>query len=277
MTREHPETGADELLVFDVPDEPEFIAVVPGGGIEQGESIEEAALREVREETGLDVELVRELGVAENPGRLEPRFMHVAHYVHASTKGRLPETWEHRVTGHGFESGSRVICRWVPVRADVEVWGLRGKYVHALVRKRVSVYVTRERERRTELLVFDHRGMPEAGTQVPAGRVDAHESLKEGAVREVREETGLEVEILGVLAGPEEHDQAHGVAAHETTAFRATAPADAPPSWEHPVTGTGMDVGLVFECYWVPLDECPPLWGKPDPLVEKLRRSISRG
>jgi ADP-ribose pyrophosphatase YjhB (NUDIX family) len=248
---------------------------VPGGGIDEGESVEEAAVREVKEETGLDVEFVRELGVAENPGRLEPDFIHDAHYVHTSAKGLLPETWEHRITGAGRESGSTVLCRWLPVRADVEVWGLRGAFAHALVRERVSVYVTREWNGETELLVFDHRGMPEAGTQVPAGRVDAHETLEEGALREVEEETGLRVEILGVLADPREHDAVHGVDAHKTTAFRARAQAGGPDSWSHPVTGAGMDVGLVFECRWVPIDECPPLWGKPDPLVEKLRRSIT--
>ncbi len=35
---------------------------LPGGGVEHGETPEEAAVREVREETGYDVELVRLLG-----------------------------------------------------------------------------------------------------------------------------------------------------------------------------------------------------------------------
>jgi ADP-ribose pyrophosphatase YjhB (NUDIX family) len=261
VTREHPVTGADEFLVFDFPGEPAYNAIVPGGGIEEGESVEETAVREAKEETGLNVVFVRRLGELDG-----------AHYVQAAPTGPTPEAWQH----HRPE-GDVVRCRWLPVSADAKVWGRRGDLLHALVRKRVSVYVTRERDDRTELLVFDHRGMPEVPTQVPAGRVDAHESLEAGALREVEEETGLAVEIVRVLASPKEHDLAHGPGAHETTAFHATAGADAPDSWAHDVTGTGMDVGLVFECRWVPIGECPPLWGKPDPLVEKLRRSISRG
>jgi 8-oxo-dGTP pyrophosphatase MutT (NUDIX family) len=261
VTREHPVTGADEFLVFDFPQAPEFSGVVPGGGIEPGERPDETAVREAKEETGLDVVFVRELGTIDG-----------CYYVQAAPAGRTPETWEHERS-----NGIVVHCRWLPVRADAEVWGLRGEYLHALVRKRVSVYVTREREGRTELLVFDHSGMPEVPTQVPAGRVDAHESLEEGALREVEEETGLDVDIVDVLAEPDEHDLVHGIDAHKTTAFRATAPSDGPDSWTYSVTGTGMDVGLVYECRWVPIDECPPLWGKPDPLVEKLRRSISKG
>ena len=37
------------------------------GAVEEGESPEEAAIREAKEETGLDIELERKLGVVENP------------------------------------------------------------------------------------------------------------------------------------------------------------------------------------------------------------------
>ena len=43
--------------------------VVPGGGIEPGETPEDAASREAKEETGLDVELARKLSVSDDAGR----------------------------------------------------------------------------------------------------------------------------------------------------------------------------------------------------------------
>lgn len=50
-----------------------FGMALPGGFVEEGESVEQAAVREMREETGLDVELAGILGVYSAPGR-DPRF-----------------------------------------------------------------------------------------------------------------------------------------------------------------------------------------------------------
>jgi ADP-ribose pyrophosphatase YjhB (NUDIX family) len=234
---------------------------VPGGGVEEGESVQETAVREVNEETGLDVVYVRTLGTIEG-----------SHYVQATPAGPTRETWRHR-----RPESDVVICRWLPVTADAEVWGLRGTFLHALVRKRVVAYVTRERGGRTELLVFDEEDAPDVPTQVPAGRIDSHESLEEGLHREVEEETGLTgIRLVAELADPRKFEQLYGPGAHESHAFHAVAEAGGPDNWEHHVTGTGMDAGFVFLCRWVPLDDCPPLWGEADPLVEELRRSITR-
>jgi 8-oxo-dGTP pyrophosphatase MutT (NUDIX family) len=268
VTREHPATGADEFLVFDVPGQPEFTAIVPGGGIDEGESVEGAAVREAREETGIDVRVLRTLGTAEHPGQREPHHVHHSHFVQATPLESLPDEWEHHITGHGEEAGSLVRCYWLPVRADAEVWGHRGHHLGDLVRKRVVGYVTRDRE----LLVFDHAGT----TQLPAGRIDAHESLEEGLVREVEEETGLAgVHVVGELADAAEFARLYGPGAHESHAFHAVTDAETPGAWEHHVTGTGMDAGIVYPCRWVPLETCPPLWGKPDPLAERLRESLT--
>lgn len=232
---------------------------MPGGGIEEGETIAETAVREVMEETGIEAEFVRVVGVSEDP---------VGHYVELKPTQVLPESWEH------VREDGPVNCRWIPVRANAEVWGLRGDFVHALVRKRVVGYVTRG----SELLVFDHKGMPDVPTQVPAGRVDTRETLEDGLKREVEEETGLTgIRVVAELADAREFERLYGPDAHESHAFHAVVEAAGPDEWEHPVSGTGMDSGLVFLCRWVPLDECPPLWGDADPLVEKLRGSIGKG
>jgi len=180
----------------------------------------------------------------------------------------LPDEWEHHITGDGDEAGSVVRCYWLPVRADAEVWGYRGHFLGDLVRKRVVGYVTRDRE----LLVFDHGGV----TQLPAGRVDPGETLEAGLVREVKEETGVDVEVVSLIADGAEFERFYGPHQHESHVFHAVAVGETPDEWTHHVTGTGMDAGMAMPCRWVPLDEPLLLWGRPDPLVERLRASITK-
>ncbi len=59
---------------------------LPGGIVEYGESVEEALIREVKEETGLDVEIHRLVGVYSDPNR-DPRGHFVSVCFIAIPKG----------------------------------------------------------------------------------------------------------------------------------------------------------------------------------------------
>lgn len=54
---------------------------IPGGFVDYGESLEECAVREAREETGLDVELIHQLGTYSDPSRDARRHTITAVYV----------------------------------------------------------------------------------------------------------------------------------------------------------------------------------------------------
>lgn len=63
---------------------------LPGGFVDVGETVEEAAIREAKEETSLDVELERLVGVYSDPGR-DPRGHNVSVTFLARVAGGEPK------------------------------------------------------------------------------------------------------------------------------------------------------------------------------------------
>ena len=66
------EMGDQKILMIKRKNPP-YGWALPGGFVDYGESLEHAAIREAKEETSLDVELLYQLGAYSDPGR-DPRF-----------------------------------------------------------------------------------------------------------------------------------------------------------------------------------------------------------
>jgi 8-oxo-dGTP pyrophosphatase MutT (NUDIX family) len=136
--------------------------------------------------------------------------------------------------------------------------------VSVVIPLRVVGYVMRG----DELLVFDHRDVPRAGTQVPAGRLDPGESLEQGLARELDEEAGIGARVVREL-GQVTRNHGEPIGTYETHYFQLETdePRD---SWEHEVHGEGDDAGLVFVYRFVPLTPQPQLAGNQGEFLHLL-------
>jgi ADP-ribose pyrophosphatase YjhB (NUDIX family) len=65
---------------------PPYGWAIPGGFVDYGESLEEAALREAKEETNLDVKLIRQFHTYSDPKR-DPRYHSISTAYIAKAKG----------------------------------------------------------------------------------------------------------------------------------------------------------------------------------------------
>ncbi|MEJ7741975.1 MAG: NUDIX domain-containing protein [Nocardioidaceae bacterium] len=126
-----------ELLVFehihDDPADPSGVQV-PGGGMMRFESIQDAAHREVEEETGLrGITYVGQLG-AQELGLDEPGGPSVTTFVHVRAPDDGERHWEHVVHGDDNDGdvGMRFTCRWEPLPLKMELAAGQGAFLHKL-------------------------------------------------------------------------------------------------------------------------------------------------
>ena len=75
----------DGIVLIERKNQPQGWAL-PGGFVDYGESLESAAIREAKEETGLDVELIRQFHAYSGPMR-DPRHHTITNVFIAKAKG----------------------------------------------------------------------------------------------------------------------------------------------------------------------------------------------
>ncbi len=100
MEKKYPIPAVDVIIELTLPDGRSGIVLIerknppagwalPGGFVEYGETLEQAAIREAREETSLEVELLQQFHTYSDPGR-DPRF-HTISTVFIARASGLPE------------------------------------------------------------------------------------------------------------------------------------------------------------------------------------------
>ncbi len=88
-------TRGDELLVFTHRDFPEAGVQVPAGTVEDGETLDAAVLREVHEETGLPLAIVRNTAYLGRRLWKAGPYCHDRYFYHLLLTAAVPYTWLH--------------------------------------------------------------------------------------------------------------------------------------------------------------------------------------
>ncbi len=127
-----------------------------------------------------------------------------------------------------------------------------GKWTNYNVAQGLLVY------ERKVLLVGNDYGGPDLTWSLPGGRLEPGEQHPQAVVREVREETGLEVvagDLLFVMDARNPHDRRHFI----TCVFEVWL---ANPSEGEPAVTSGDDVAVKM-VRWVPFEDVPGLMVRP--------------
>jgi ADP-ribose pyrophosphatase YjhB (NUDIX family) len=187
---------------------------LPGGGLEHGEDPRDAVVREVHEETGLDVHIG------------ETAHVYSFHQRNTWRHGRRADAHALRIVYDGWVpadspeprvmevDGSTMDAAWQPVAGvldgTVPVVSLVTEVLaeHRPVQlQRVAAYALLVREGATEREVLLTRNSPRGPHPgwwtLPGGGIDHGEDARQALVREVREETGLDCtpgEVLEVVS-----------------------------------------------------------------------------
>lgn len=110
-----------QLLIFEHVDFPQAGVQVPKGTVETDETLDHAARREVREESGLtQLDGLKFIGAIMQTTFGESEEWN---FFAQSLDGDAPDTWVHHVTGKGEDEGMRFRYYWIPLSGQTELAG----------------------------------------------------------------------------------------------------------------------------------------------------------
>ncbi|WP_088005757.1 NUDIX domain-containing protein [Indiicoccus explosivorum] len=124
-------------------------------------------------------------------------------------------------------------------------------------RRKVYAYITRENDKTQELLIFEYKGEPEQGVQVPGGTIGEDEMVIDALYRKVAEETGLAKEDLTFAGKLHKHMifPKDSEKAYEHNIFHFEYTGESEEAWEHTEPGGKR----VFQYRWKSVRDLPKL------------------
>lgn len=139
------------------------------------------------------------------------------------------------------------------VNTDALGWYSINSAVLKNVRKAL-LYGLRKSGPTVEILTFDQIKYPEVNPQIPSGTIEAGEDIYSGALRELHEESGIELKVRPTLLGSYTFYKDHLKQFQERFTFAFNGQG-LPDTWIHKVTGSGVDQNLDFKYYWMPVEQ----------------------
>jgi 8-oxo-dGTP pyrophosphatase MutT (NUDIX family) len=136
---------------------------------------------------------------------------------------------------------------------------------------KVIAIIYRIKNNQKEILVFDHRDMLDAGTQIVGGTVEENENLIDALIREIKEEAGLEFNSSDfIFVGKTLYSRLDRNELNPRHYFKIQSN-NLPDHFNHQVISTGEDNGLIFDYYWMSLNDAKnKLTGKFYELLDYL-------